>query len=90
MSKTLEISFFKQSGKWYMNEEIEIPEETFNQELFMSNGHGMDSGRYYYELREWLREYLTLEKRYSEFTAVCMDSDELGYPFMCHLRREEE
>ena len=79
MKKTLEVNFFKKSGKWYMDEEIEIPNRFIK-------GDGFDNeGKYYYELRKWLRDFLNEEKRYSEFTAVCLNSEELGYPFMCHL-----
>lgn len=89
--KVLMVSYFKRSGKWYMDEEIIVPDKFINdmsRELECAPVTLDKTVTITYDFRVWLAEYLS--DSYVEFHAVvsCDSNHEpvieqlLGYPYM--------
>lgn len=81
------IDYFKKSGKWYMEEDIFVPEEMYS--------GGRNTGfnpTFSYNFRNWLHE----EAQQDEFIGVVRIPENsieelmLGYPMMIMPKEEEK
>ncbi len=86
----IEVTYFKQSGKYYMDEKILIPSKWINSFNEIKYNKGLISN-YQYSFREWFRK----EIQHDEFIAVVLtdydlqprQSEMLGFPMMVHPLR---
>ena len=80
----IEVSYFKQSGKYYMEEEFNIPDPMI--ENFKSTKEPKELSELTYHFRNWFKEVI----QHDEFIAVVLtdydlqpeQSNMLGFPMM--------
>lgn len=77
---SVEVTFFKSSGKYYTHETIELPEELRGSIDISQPGEQDAAANLIYERRKWLSK--ALENRYVGMHAVSLDSDVIGFPMM--------
>lgn len=81
----IEVTYFKQSGKYYMDEKVLIPSKWVNSFYEVENNKGL-LPNYQYNFRDWFKE----EIQHDEFIAVVLtdydlqptQSNMLGFPMM--------
>lgn len=79
------IDYFKQSGKWYMEEEIVVPKE-----MYLDGRNTGFNPNFSYNFRNWLYE----EAQREEFIGVVRIPDNsieelmLGYPMMIKPKKQ--
>lgn len=77
------VDFFKEGGKWYTDEEIELPDSLIRE----ANEHiaNEDWGKAIFETRVWVIEHLIFDCSYKGMHAVVTvpeEDDYLAYPLM--------
>ena len=88
----IEVSYFKQSGKYYMEEEFNIPEPMI--ESFKSNKEPKELSKLTYHFRNWFKEVI----QHDEFIAVVLtdydlqpeQSNMLGFPMMVMPKQKKD
>lgn len=77
---SVEVTFFKPSGKYYTDETIELPEELHGS-ISVSQPSEQDAATHLmYKRREWVSE--AVSGMYVGMHMVCLASDVLGFPMM--------
>lgn len=81
------VDFFKESGKWYTDETIVLPEEIVRKaDEYISTE---EWGKAIYETRQWVFNHVVYAMGYNEMHAVVMPpegDDYLAYPMMIRAR----
>lgn len=77
------VDFFKESGKWYTDEEIVLPEELVRKaDEYISNE---EWGKAIYETRQWVANHIKYDLNFEEMHAVVIPQegdDYVAYPMM--------
>lgn len=77
---TIEVLFFKPSGKYYTEEHIALP-EYLDGSIDAADKNDCDcASKLMYDRRVWLRN--AVSNLYKGMHVVCTDSDVIGFPFM--------